>query len=106
MTNKKSLEKFAQTLESMTDVSEFMKLYRAVAKSQKEAWYGKIEPTQDIVLAQNKHLALMFKAPVLLTTPEQRREEEYLRRNMLDVREEMMRIRMSERYLYKKENRK
>lgn len=102
MTNRKSVERFAQTIERMTDVSEFMRAYRALAKSQKETWYRLIDPTQDILLAQNKHLALILKAPELLTTSEQRREEEYLRRSMLDAREEMLRIRMTERYTYRK----
>ena len=78
---------------------EYLEAYKSLAREQREFWarQGR-DMTQEMLEIQGRHLDMILIAPKILTTSEQRVEEEYLRRNMLDAREEMLRIRLSERY--------
>lgn len=78
---------------------EYLAAYTALARDQARVWRMQSnELAEGILEVQRAHLDLILKAPTILKTPEQRAEEDYLRRNMIDAREEMLRIKLSERY--------
>ncbi len=78
--------------------SEYLNVYRALAKEQADIWRhqeGELSEKKFLDV-ERRHLDLILMAPEILTTPEQRAEEDYLRQNMINARAEMVMITIAE----------
>jgi hypothetical protein len=87
--------------EDIKDPEYFIQTYRELVNLQRTIWQNRsVEEsvTERTLGIQRAHLEMIMAAPEILETYEQKQEEIYLRETLSKMREEMIYIRLTERY--------